>query len=1600
MENQSTNTEGQFAAGASGISAPVPAMNQELIDEVRPTRETLRLKYIGEIEARSWKTSGLKISHKLLRRKWSEVSHSIRAFLCQSPQLAAEDCVADRAADELRDNSRMLEAAIGDTGELIKTVQHLPAVETRENEVIPRTYAAVAAYLRATEWEFQESTFVAFVSGIQAIHPLRLREVWALKPLMQLVLLEKIGGATRRLSDRGQSLRDAGKSPFQVSTFLEGLRALDDVPWREICEQIGVVDHILREDPCGAYPRMDSESRDLYLQVIHQLGRFSETEEPEIASRAIALARSAREEWYSDPRARDRRSHVGFYLIDEGRALLQGQINYRPPSSERFREALLAWPEIYYFLGIELLTFAIIAFLLVGARAPVSLIAGLFLLCLPATEAAWGAMNQLIAFILPPRILPKLDFSEGIPLDCAAIAVVPTLLLNEAYVRRMVRELEIRYLANRDANLCFALLTDSPDSQHPSDQSDELVSLCSDLMEGLNRKYAGEGGSPFFLFHRYRTFNSSEGSWMGWERKRGKLLDLNDLLRGERDSFPVKVGNLSALHKIRYVITVDSDTQLPRDVARRLVGTIAHPLNRAVIDPRTNTVVEGYGMLQPRVGISVQSASRSLLANLYSGQTGFDLYTRATSDVYQDLFGEGNFAGKGIYEVDVFRQVLGQRFPCNAILSHDLIEGAYTRAGLASDIEVIDDYPTHFGAYSRRKHRWARGDWQIMLWLLPRVSDALGKKVPNPLSLLSRWKILDNLRRSLVEIATFVLLLAGWLSLPGSPRRWTLVVLVLLLIPAYLRLSLAFLKVRPGQNLKWKLKEIGEAFLSEQINVFFTLAFLSHQTLVMLDAILRTIVRVTITRKKLLEWETAAEAEVETRKTPVDVYLGWTPWLSLMIAAALGIFHRVALPDAAPLLVLWAYAGPLARWLNRPLSSGKTKITRTEEEFLRSACLRTWRYFRQSAKNAPHELVPDNIQESPPRVAHRISPTNLGLQLNAELAAYELGYLTLPEFVLEVGKILETAQGLRRFRGHFLNWYDTQTLEPLEPWFVSTVDSGNLACSLWTLKQGCLKMMQAPLLRDANWQGLSDHLNLLEELACSAALGSSVGRSLRKINAQFELLRKHGSACVRMLPGLEQDLHQIANSLADKSEPVAELRWWAFETLHRTKAIREMIEQLAPWLLPQDQSLGNRISGSAAREPSELTLQSLWAASADINVKLGEFLENPEVDPVLRLLAKTLDERLMGCVLEADRLAKELARLAEEADRLVQEMDFGFLYNRSRKLLSVGYDVKLQRLHTSCYDLLASEARSAVFAAIAKGDISHDSWFHLGRAQVLSEGEGVLASWGGTMFEYLMPTLWFRHHPRTILSESARLAVRCQREWVRQSAIPWGVSEAAYSLQDSAGHYQYRAFGIPVLALRPTPHEDVVVAPYASFLALAVDPPQAVQNLQHMKEMNWLGELGFYEAADFAPLRVGSEDEYRLVRCWMAHHQGMSLLAACNLLTDGAMQTLFHSEPAICATELLLHEKSPLATKPIRRVTPQHPAGRIQANKSGAKAPRPRANALSSPYVSNVQSPDVDQRLPEKQGLDHATSLPSLGSEVAKSTSAAKGANSVDRTCA
>lgn len=1284
-------------------------MNQEITISAEQETELAEYRAAGAALARSLPFAGRGpfCAHRPPRRS-------------RVPRMLAHPATRD-SIRLLYDNLRLVRTAEKEVREFVLGARRVPLVGDGSGAQRARVAAIAAAYLDRVQNRFSEESCTGFLDGYQDVALLEMGELWAMKPALVGELLDRMAA-----------------SPDSWPMLLTSLRQVGEFAWKELVEAVNRIDRVLRDDPAGAYASMDFDSRDRYRAIVAGLAQRSPASERQVAETALLMAHQAHAA--SDgSRAALRRAHVGYYLYDRGLAGLQGSIGYRPTLRERLRRTVLENPSAWYLIGIELFTFAVVAIMLAGVNSLTPFFAGLVLLVLPATQAAVTLANGMATWLVPPRMLPRFDFSKGVPDDCTTMVVVPTLLLNEPQVRDLALDLEIRFLANRDPHIYYALLTDCPDSDAPVDDCDKLVDVCAALIENLNRRYAG---SPFLLLHRHRVYNEKQGRWLGWERKRGKLLDFNRLLRGGYDSFPVKVGDVSILSRIRYVITLDTDTQLPRDSAAKLIGTIAHPLNAAAIDPRTGMVVEGYGILQPRIGISISSAVRSRLAAIYSGETGFDIYTRAVSDVYQDLFGEGSFTGKGIYEVDVLREVLEHRFPENALLSHDLIEGAYARTALVNDIELIDDYPSHFSAYSRRKHRWMRGDWQTLRWLASRVPDRALRPASNPISLISRWKILDNLRRSLQEPSLVLLLVCGWFVLPGRAAYWTGAAVAMPFLGACWALLFALLRAPTRtRGLSPWIRQSVRTFEDASAAGALTVVFLLHQALISMDAIVRSILRMFVTGRRLLEWETAAEAGTNHRRNTVDAYLMWTPVISIAIGVLVWRFRPAALPAAAPILALWASSWAVSAWLNRPLRTSSRALRREDAKWLRGYGERMCRFFHDWSSPASNWMIPDYVREDGEAVM-TLSPTNLGLLLNARIAAVHFGSLTLAEFAFQTGQTLDRVAQMPKHRGHVLNWYDIDTLQPAGPQFVSTVDSGNLAASLWALKQAALAF-------------------------------------------------------------------------------AAESRW-----SHAT---------------------------------------------------------TPEI-------------------------RAQLAQIAETCDSLVRDMDFRFLYNRRRKALSIGYDIAAGRVDKSYYDLLASEARIAVFVAIAKGDIPQESWFHLGRAHTLLEGESILFSWTGTMFEYLMPALWMRHYPGTICHHSIRGVVKSQREYARRKGVPWGISESACIGPD--GKEGYGAFGIPQLAMKYAEADALVVSPYSVFLAATADPAGAIKNLRQMEEFGWTGRYGFYEAVDYT--RGGA----RPIRNWMAHHQGMSLLAACNLLFDQPLQRYFHAEPHVMATELVLHERLPAGLQP------------------------------------------------------------------------------------
>jgi cyclic beta-1,2-glucan synthetase len=1475
-----------------------------------------KLRAAGRQTAQSWALLGPGDSHERFARRLAIASTQIGRVAERLQDAISSGRGVKGDASVFLGHLMVMRNAMRECRQALRSKCSLPQVQTEDcRTAVPRTYALSLSYLDTTDDDFDAFQFSVFARVVQEESALQMKELWNLRAYLEFALLERIARLSEDLEKQPAqpTLVNKSKISSPMRRCCESLQTVLDLDWKKLFEQIDETERILRTDPLGTYCRMDFESRDTYRSAIAKLAAHSSYSEVEIAQEAIVLARQTQRVVSGNGRAKERRTDVGYYLVGPGQETLKQRIGYRSSILEKVRTFAVNSPDYFYFAAVEVIALALIVGVLslVDARPPA--VWPIVLFFLAVMECAVMITNSCVTSIVSPKRLPRLDFSKGIPDRHATMVVVPTLLTSEAQVRKAVKELEIRFLGNRDKNLHFGLLTDPPDSEQQCDEKDELAKLCSDLITDLNRQYAGSGSGSFYLFHRPRTYNDQEGLWMGWERKRGKLLQFNRYLTGQSDSFTIKTGNLAALSAIRYVITLDLDTQLPPGTAHRMVGAMAHPLNSAVIDPATNTVIEGYGILQPRVDISVRSAHRSRLAALFSGETGLDIYTRAVSDVYQDLFGEAIFSGKGIYEVATFQKVLDNRLPDNSILSHDLIESTYTRAGLLSDVEVVDDYPSSFSALGRRKHRWMRGDWQISPWLFFHVRDADGRVVRNPISHVSRWKIFDNIRRALTDVTIFAALLYGWFAVPEHAIQWTLVAVGILLLPVYLRVLAGALNARRNLFSAEFWKNMWQDWASSHARIFLRLAFLAHQALVEADAAVRTLVRMKITRRRMLEWETAADSETATAGAHiVDQYVRVSAILSLVIGTAIAVTHPAVLAVSLPFVAVWALLPKITGWLDRPSTVRQPTLIESDRTLIRNAGLRTWKFFREFSNQEENWLVPDLLQETPPLVAHRISTTNLGLLLNARLAAYDLGFVNASELADSTEKTFEAVDRMPKYNGQLYNWYSTHTLQPDEPLFVSTVDNGNLLCSLWTLKEGCAEILRDPIFRPVAWQSVRDHVDLLAEIIDNQSGADELKAAIRDLRQRVMTLSEDTSDTVERFVTLDVDTAIFVAKLAECSAG-DEIRWWAGELQCRVKQLLATIHDFAPWLRAEYAPVRERLGIMSMPRLADLSLESSSKMYTNLEKSVRRVANSSDAPDAARSAALRLLNDLQASMAAAKKLHGQLTRIAASAKRVADGMEFSVFFDEKREMLAIGYDASEGSISKWHYDLLPSEARSAAFGGIAQGTIPHKLWFRLGRFHGSHEGEPVLYSWAGTMFEYLMPSLWTKSHRNSLLERSARSAIRVQRKFAEQRGdIPWGVSECACNEYTPDGHYVYHAFGVPTLALhRDEYSNDVVIAPYATFLAMMIEPVPAARNLAKMKKLGWLGAYGFYDAIDFTPRRIARGKQHEVVRTWMAHHQGMSLVAISNTLCDSAMQRRFHADSRVAAAERVLHEKAP-----------------------------------------------------------------------------------------
>ena len=1321
----------------------------------------------------------------------------------------------------------------------------------------------------------------------------------------------------QQLADSGQSIeqmvrlgnQQQATDQVSISNSVGSLRHLGIIDWREFVEALSLVDQTLRTDPTTHYARMDFASRDRYRHVIEEVAKASGVAEIDVASRAIELALASAIRRGTG----DRSSHVGYYLIDHGRTELERATGARYALVAALRRGIHRSPLLFYLGTISATTALLTGAVLAAVRAdgvgdwvlwPLSL-----LVLLAGSQFAVALANGLATLLAAPHTLPKMDFSRGIPGPARTLVVVPTLIDSARTIKDLAEALEIRFLANRDPNLHFGLLTDLRDASSETLATDAaLLELAAEQIDALNQRYTDGANDRFFLFHRPRLWNPHDRIWMGYERKRGKLSALNALLReGNRDAFSLIVGTTAALAGVRYVITLDTDTQLPRDAARELVGTLEHPLNRPVYDTTRGRVCAGYTILQPRVSVSLPQTRQSRYAFLQGGEPGIDPYTRAVSDVYQDLFGEGSFIGKGIYDIEAFEQALDGRFADNRILSHDLLEGCYARAGLVSDVQLYEEYPARYAADVSRRHRWIRGDWQLAGWLLPWVSGPRGRD-RNPLSALSRWKLLDNLRRSLVPLALTLLLVLGW-TLFSAPLLSTLAVLGLFLLPPLLA-SLPDLSRKPeDMRLSQHFAAVAKATGQRLVQAGWAVATLPHEAFYSLDAILRTLTRLLLTHRRLLEWSPSHDARRSSRGDLSTAFRAmWiAPALAVGSAAALVVIDPAALLVAAPVAILWLISPVIACWISRPLASHQAALTLEQRQLLGRIARKTWAFFETFVGPDDHWLPPDNYQEyREAALAHRTSPTNIGLALLANLSACDFGYLPAGRLLERTAQTLATMAGLRRHQGHFLNWYDTRSLQPLQPAYISTVDSGNLAGHLLTLRAGLSALPDHPVLEPRWLDGLHDALGIVLD-----ATGDQPPATLIAFRSELDTAREAPPdtlpAALTLLQQLAQSSTAMVNALDDDAE--TEAAWWTSALARQCHAVRDELLQLAPWSGQPEPADGLDDLPELGAIPS---LRALAGLDRTLAARLAEQGGTAITPAQSARLATLLPQVEQASALARSRIAL-IERLALQSGELAQA-DYGFLYDKTSRLLCIGYNLDERRRDTGYYDLLASEARLAIFVAIAQGQLPQESWFALGRLLTSTGGEPTLLSWSGSMFEYLMPQLVMPSYAHTLLDQTARAAVTRQIEYGQQCELPWGMSESGYNTVDQHLNYQYRAFGVPGLGLKRGLEEDRVVAPYASLLAVMVAPHAACLNLQRLTALGAEGRYGFHEAIDYTPVRQRRGEAHVLVRSYMAHHQGMSLLALAYHLLDQPMQRRFASDPLLRATLLLLQERIPKAT--------------------------------------------------------------------------------------
>ncbi len=1419
----------------------------------------------------------------------------------------------------------------------------LPVMKEGVMKGYPRVYYIVREMLSHTYGIVDEDTIESFISSYQENKILKDCELWVLPIMVRMALIQNISAVTGNMvlmqkeKDRAEitagKIINSGKNTGEKINFtshftekfirilrdnliedaeiydwineelskkdssigrmvsidhqkqgiyqvlmensIKGIREICALNWRENFERLSYVEQVLKTDPSGIYDKMDFRSKDYYRRRIEKLSPKIDVPESFIAKKAVECAGEVPEtsEKYE--------KHVGYYLIDKGMERLKEKI--KPGGKETTH---IMTPEFY--IGSVLFGTIFLDTLISGISFYFEdlyfwqYILEIVILLIPTSEIFISIFNWSINKLSEPRFIPKVEFKQGIPEQFSTAVVIPALTSHRTRIKALIDDLEVYYLANREENLYFVLLEDFKDSTRKKEPEDKaLVDTALYEIKKLNEKYGTEGKDKFYFLSRYRKYNERENKWIGWERKRGKLMEFNSLIRRDKNtSFDIISGDISNLYKVKYVITLDADTVLPKDTAKLLVGAMVHPLNVPYLDNKK--VVRGHGLMQPRISVGVVSANKTLYSRIFSGQTGIDLYTTAVSDVYEDMFDEGIFTGKGIYDVDVFNSILRGEIPENTVLSHDLLEGSYVRAALLTDVELIDGYPAYYNSNCKRLHRWARGDWQLMPWIFRK----------NSLNKLSRWKIFDNLRRSTVQPGVMLLIIIA-LTLFQAPNNLLAIALISLLCPILFDMSETVM----SHTGKIKLPNNIISFKNTLEQFLLLLSFLPHKVCLMLDAIIRTIYRVFISRKNLLQWQTAADVEAVSSKT-FKSYLKsmWPCDAAGAVTAFLAFENNVdTLLFMMPFCILWFLAPWIAFSVSREEKNNEEIGIKCEErKLLGEISRRIWAYFEDFTLPENNWLPPDNYQEKPHRgLACRTSPTNMAMGIVSNITAYDLGYLGIEEVEYRLKNIVLNMESLERYRGHFYNWYDIKTKDPLGARYISTVDSGNLVGYIWVTVEALKEYINRPFVNE----------NLV------SGLGDTLGLAQMEIAEKFKVHRVYedfiGKKCKFNIFSLKCFLNSVLERASMIGGDFSEL-YWNEKVKYMISHFQKELDEFFPWVdfIDRNERFKN-IRGELDKIANFISIKEIPdAVDRLIHIKFEDCFksETEDLEQLKYLLGNTK--------LKVENLLSGLENLEDKLIKMSKEHDFSILYDKKRRLFAIGYDVENNTAGSNYYDLLASEARQASFVAIAKGQVEKSHWFNLGRAMTYAGGGKVLVSWSGTMFEYLMPLIIMKKFPGTLLDETYKHVVEAQKRYVSGKNIPWGISESAYYDFDSDSVYQYKAFGVPEIGLKRGLIDELVIAPYATIMALQVDFKSSFDNLKAIVKLKAKGKYGFYDAVDYTSKRLEKGRKNALVKCFMVHHEGMSFMSLDNVLRDNILQERFHRIPEVRAVELLLQEKN------------------------------------------------------------------------------------------